>query len=108
MFKINNKSLIAAAVLAAAGIVVAAADMAQSRPTTNANAIVEARFPSAGEAWTVVALPTVEAPKKQVPATCAREHWPQVSDECLAGQGKRPVRNIPIQRRIATTQSVSL
>lgn len=103
MLKIN-KALIAAAALTAAGLMVAAADMAESRTPQNANAIVEARFPSTDEAWVVVSAPTVEAPKtRKVPAECGREHWPYVSDECLATQPKRPARNIPIQRRLATS-----
>ncbi len=99
MFKIN-KTLIASAVLAVAGFV-AIGDMAQSR-TGNANAIVEARFPSANEAWASVTMPTA-APKAQKPASasCSREHWPYVSDECLSGTTKRPARTIVIERAVA-------
>ena len=49
-------------------------------------------------------LPGAEAPKaaKPVSASCSREHWPYVSDECLSGNGvKRPARTIQIERHIA-------
>jgi hypothetical protein len=101
MFKIN-KTLVASAVLLAAGFV-AVTDMAQSR-SSNPAAVVEARFPSANEAWAVVTVPGAEAPKaaKPVSASCSREHWPYVSDECLSGNGvKRPARTIKIERHIA-------
>ncbi len=97
MFKIN-KTLIVSAVLAAAGF----GGMAQSR-TGNANAIIEARFPSANEAWASVSKPTVAAAKmqKSASASCSREHWPYVSHECLSGKTKRAARTIVLKRAVA-------
>jgi hypothetical protein len=106
MFKVN-KTLMASAVLIAAGFV-AVADLAQSRTSETATAIVEARFPTANEAWAVLTLPGADAAPQRVKpnaaANCTHEHWPYVSDDCLSTANdklRRPARTIPIERRVA-------
>jgi len=117
-----NKPMIAMAALIAAGLV-AAIDMAQSRPQdTSPAAKVAARFPQANELMlTKVVQPTpaqstastAKSDKLRAPAsTCVREHWPYIADECLvATEGakpRRPARTIVIERRIATATPAQL
>lgn len=100
MLKVN-KILIAATTAVLAVGFVAVTDIAQSRHS-NPAAVVEARFPSANEAWPTL-MPAAETPAKPASASCSREHWPYVSEECLQGNGNRkPARTIPLERRIAT------
>lgn len=122
-----NKPMIVMAALIAAGLV-AAIDMAQSRPQEASPATkIANRFPQANELMLAKLVQPKQAPattsatkgdKLQVPAsapatapasTCTREHWPYIADECLVttdGKPRRPARTITIERAVANASAI--
>jgi hypothetical protein len=122
-----NKVLLAVAGLAA-GVLLMAAGMAESRPQAepsrapelSATVAVAARFPTPEDmmvarlivpAQSAVVFTRAAQRPAPVPASvrrpaCVHEHWPYIADECLNNDdgvtAPRPIRTIAIERRFAS------
>jgi hypothetical protein len=112
----SKKTLIAMAALIAGGLV-AAMDMAQSRPQLSAAATVAQRFPGADEVMAAHnvgrAVPAANPEKSsRQPAECVHEHWPYIADECLVSSDgakpRKPTRTITIERRVASADALAV
>ena len=87
-------------------VMITAIDLAQSStPEMSAAEQVAARFPQANEIFLPVNfVRTTPVTIKGTASGCSREHWPAISDECLASSttpAKKPVRMITSERRYA-------
>jgi hypothetical protein len=103
----TKTSMIVAAAFGA--VLITAVDLAQSStpPQMSAAEQVTTRFPQANEIFlpvNFVRTTPVNVKSRGTATKCSGEHWPAISDECLASSGtpeKKPVRMITSERRYA-------